>query len=106
MPVETASDRAAFVNTDEFGVRATFTGLPGAPTADGIFDDEAAVAATAYGPGVQSSNPVFECRTADLPAGLKDGTLVRIGGADYKARVPEHDGTGMTVLPLELVKTA
>lgn len=102
MPVETADDRAVFLNTYEFGVTATFTGLSGAPTIDGIFDDPSALANA----NVMSTDPFFRCRTADIPSGAGDGTRLQVNATDYTIRNLEPDGTGMTVLQLEKVTGA
>lgn len=104
MAVESAADRAAFVSTDEFGVTATFpeTGQ----TAPGIFDNEASLAAAGFGVGVQSTDPMFLCRVADLPADVKDGALVTIETVTYYIRNREPDGTGFMVLHLERQENA
>lgn len=104
MPVENDTDRAIFVALDDFGVTAIFTGLSGQPMVAGIFDDDPALAG--QGVGVQSSDPLFICRSSDLPALAVDGTLLTIDGVEYRLRNPQPDGTGMTVLQLERVQNA
>ena len=57
--------------------------------------------------GFGSSGPRFTCRSADLPGGADDGDVVSIvvdGEAmgDFVVRVVETDGTGMSVLVLEV----
>lgn len=99
MPVESAADRAVFVNPDEFGVTATY-GLAGggSSTIDGIFDDGYRQAFD--GPGIASDQPRFIVRQADLPAGYGKGDSVTIDGTEFEVAVIERDGTGMVVLAL------
>ncbi|MEK9751742.1 MAG: hypothetical protein VW338_00825 [Rhodospirillaceae bacterium] len=101
MAVESAADRAAFVNPDEFGVTATLTAAASGEqaTVNGVlFDGEDTVFA---GPGVMSGPIRFRCRTADLPAGAAHGDSLVIGSDHYAVAVRADDGTGMTDLQLE-----
>jgi hypothetical protein len=104
MPVETAADRAVFVNPDEFGVEATYV-LNGGGTygVTGIFDAEYdAIVQDEFGAaGVVVNPPQFEMREADLPKGWGDGDEIIIAKEVYKVRVHERDGTGMVNLRLE-----
>lgn len=104
MAVESAADRLAFLNTDEFAATATYTPAAGggSTTVQGIFDNDFLQVDT---PGGESSvatlAPRFVCRTADLSGGGAFGDTLVISGTTYKARVIQPDGTGMTTLWLE-----
>lgn len=103
MAVESAADRAVFVNTDDFGVASSYTLAAGgsASTINGIFDNQYAEIEVEVDIGVASTGPAFTCRTADLPTGYGPGDSIVISGTTYKVRVVKSDGTGMTVLKLE-----
>jgi hypothetical protein len=106
MAVETAADRAAFVNSDEFGLAATYTAAGGAPaTVNGIFDNPFAALDFAEGVAIQSTNPVLLVATADLPAGAAGGDVdtVAIAGTTYLVREVQPDLTG-DFTQLELVE--
>lgn len=75
MAVESAADRAVFVDADDFGTTATYTPAGGvAATIEGLFDeppgelfgggDEA---------GLASAVPMFTCRAGDVPAAAEGG---------------------------------
>lgn len=102
MAVESAADRAAFVDTDEFGIEATYTPQTGAAvTLDGIFDEPFAEVDVDAGVGVLSKTPTFVCRTADLPSTKKQGDAVTIDGTGYVVRELQADGTGMTTVVMD-----
>lgn len=96
MPVESAADRLAFLDTDEHGVTATW----GAASVPGIFDNEfTAIDGLGLPVAVDSAMPRFTCRTADVD-GITGGDPVTINGTGYTVRSVQPDGTGMTVLVL------
>jgi hypothetical protein len=102
VPAESAADRAAFVETDEFGTLAVFTigGDPSDPVA-GILDmqDDNLPFSEA---GVVSATPTFTCPSAALPAGVGEDTALTVDGTEYRVAAPiRRDGTGMSVLTLE-----
>lgn len=103
MPVESAADRAVFVNTDDFGVASSYTLAAGgsASTINGIFDAAYAEVEVETEIGITSTGPAFICRTADLPSGYGAGDSIVIDSTTYKVRVFKPDGTGMSVLKLE-----
>ncbi len=105
MPVESAADRAVFFNKDEFGTEASYTLAAGgaAISIDGLFENE--MAAKPLGEaGIISSEPMFTCRTADLPVGYGEGDSVVINAVSYKvAERPLDDATGITLMTLEKV---
>lgn len=103
MAIESAADRAMFLDADEFGVTATYrkygtaTDIP----ITGIFDAEHSVGAIGGDIEIASVSPQFLARSADLPSGAADRDSVTVDGTAYKVRFVEPDGTGMTVLKLE-----
>lgn len=104
MPVETAADRAAFVNPDEFGVTAQYTVQGGsAESVDGQFLSEDDV--LPFGEiGVTSASPEFHCATSTLPAGADEGDMIVIKGKTYLVAAEiRDDGEGMSVLTLGTV---
>jgi len=102
MAVESADDRAIFVGIDDFGVAATYTPSGGAGiTVNGIFDNDFIEVETGAGVGVALQQPRFQCRTADVASAAEGDALV-INAVNYTIRIVQDDGTGMTVLVLEL----
>jgi hypothetical protein len=108
MPIESAADRAAFVNPDEFGVMlrylvpgrasAFIAGVLDMPTRDVLAGDI----------GVSASGaPRVLIRAADLPKTAAPGEntpdRVMLDGVTYEPRLAEPDGTGMLTLTLEEV---
>lgn len=103
MPVETADDRATFVNIDDFGVAASYTVQGGtATTINGIFDNEHIEVDAAGTVGVSIQQPRFMCRTSDVSSAT-EGDAITINSIAYKVRIVQDDGTGMTNLVLEVV---
>ena len=97
MAAESDSDRAAFLDTDDFGEAVTI----GGQSVEGIFDDE--YLGSDIGEAiVSSSEPRFVCRTSDLPAITYDSTTLVRGATTYVIVEPQDDGTGMTTLILRL----
>lgn len=93
MPVESDADRLQFLNTSEFAVNATF----GAFTIPGIFHNPYADAGDAQA-AVEGSEPRFVCRSIDIAAAsVVNGSTLTIGGAGWKVRSIQPDGTGFTV---------
>lgn len=101
MAVESATDRAVFVDIDDFGTAATYTPSGGsAATVNGIFDNEFIEVDAGGGVGVALNQPRFHCRTADVSSAA-EGDAITISGVAYTVRIVQDDGTGMTVLILE-----
>lgn len=96
MTAETAEDLTAFFDTADFAVTATYNG---ATPVNGILDTAYVEAPAGIG-GIQSSQPVFLCRTADVPSAAHGQTLV-VGAVTYKLVGVEPDGSGTTILRLE-----
>jgi hypothetical protein len=101
MAVESADDRAVFFNADDFGVAASFTPSGGsASTVNGIIRNVYFEAEAGGNVGVSMQDPMFICRTADVPS-VAEGDALSVSGTAYTIRVVEPDGTGMTRLMLE-----
>jgi hypothetical protein len=104
--VESAADRAAFFDTDEHGLAATFTPDGGeASTVNGIFSDNHVLVLEGDAPGHEASAATFLCQTSDV-AGVDEGDaldLTDVTGAarSFTIKAVEHDGAGMTRLVLE-----
>lgn len=100
MAVESTSDRATFVSTDEFGDAATYTLAGGGVTAlSGIFSTPWAEGHRNT-PGLATAKPEFVCRTADLPAGAKPGDTLAVAGFTHRVLQLRPDQTGMTEIAL------
>ncbi len=101
MAVESAADRAAFVDPAEFGTAAVFTpaGGPGVAV-NGLFDDQFAGPRLA-GLAIEAREITFLARSADLP-GAQQGDSLTIGATTYTVRSVRPDGAGMTTLVLKV----
>ena len=102
MAVESASDRASFLDTDEFAVEATYTPVGGSSTTiNVIFDNAYLELDVGAQVGAATVQPMIECRTADLTNGGRNGDVFVIDSVTYKGRIFQPDGTGMTKVALE-----
>jgi|SRR5687767_1537395 len=97
MAVETAADRAIYVNPAEFGVTATY----GSTSLNGIFDSDYFAASVGAQVDIVGARLRFLCRTADIPGGAGHGDSILIASEPYVVREIHHDGTGMTELVIE-----
>ena len=88
-----AEDLAPFFSTADFAVAAALNGV----SVTGIFDNGYA---EPFGE-VEGRQPTFLLPTASAPSVAHGQSLV-IGAATYKVRGVEPDGTGVTLLKLEL----
>ena len=109
MPVESADDRAAFFNDDEFGVAATYTPNGGAASAvTGIFDQPTFMEALGERAMTQDTRTTFVCQEDDLPAAAaadSDDVLALthpVSGEvlSFIVATIEPDGQGMALLSL------
>lgn len=101
MAVESAADRAVFVNPDEFGVAATWTLAAGGQSSlNGVFSD-ALAEGVARNQSLATRVSGFFCRTADLPSGAKAGDRLAVAGRAFRVvSIHDPDGTGMTAIEL------
>lgn len=101
MAVESADDRAIFFSADDFGVTATYTPSGGgALSVNGIFDNEYFETDAGGEVAFALQQPMFHCRTADVPSAA-EGDSLTVSGVGYVVRNVRPDGTGMTMLILE-----
>ena len=95
MTVETAADRLLMLT--DFGVDTTWSGS----TFKAIFDNDYADAELGGSVAFAVSQPRLTCRTADV-ALANEGDAITIAGASYIIRVLMEDGTGISVLIVEV----
>lgn len=104
MPVESDTDRAVFLNSDEFGDSATYTKVAGGTaTLTGIFDAPHIAIEAFGGASISDRRPTFLCRTADIPSGAvggDGGDTLLVDGATYQVVDLQPDGQGMTTIIL------
>jgi hypothetical protein len=95
MPVESAADRATFLNPDEFGEQLTWSGgsLAGIPST-GTFALDGKESA-----GALNRRCALLCRVADI--GFSRGASVTFRSATHTVKAIEPDGTGMALVRLE-----
>ncbi len=101
MAIESAADRAVFLDADDFGISATYTPVVGsAVSVEGIFDSgyEEVSLPGSIDVSLSLSRSRLVVRTADLPSAAADGDAVTISGANYTVKVLSADGEGMTEL--------
>ena len=96
MPVESAADRAALFDVTEFGEAAIWNST----VVNGLFENEFAAVADAAGVAVESSRPVFTCRSTDITA-ITHGDAITINSIGYTIAGIEPDDAGLTKLILE-----
>ena len=102
MAVESATERAVFFSTDDFGTSSSYTKAGGsAVTVKGIFDNEFLEVDPMTGVGVVSAQPRFVCASSSLPTGSASGDAITISSTSYLVKVIQDDGVGVTTLVLE-----
>lgn len=107
MAVESAEDRAVFVNPDEFGVTATY-GVSATPL-NGLLDTEYFAASVGAQVDIEGRRPRITVRSADLPGNAAHGDDLTVTSCPYqtslqgpyKVREIHPDYTGMTELVIE-----
>ena len=99
MAIESAADRAVFLNPDEFGVEVTWAG--GAGPIAALPQTGTLLIGAIDGPDTQVREATIVVREADLPIGQDQGDEVTLNGVVYFVRSIEPDGTGMAVVRLE-----
>lgn len=101
MAVESAADRLAMVNLGDWAIKGRYRNRGRVFDLVGIFDN-AYLAVTPAEADFSSSLPVFTVVTDSLPCKVTLGDTLFVNGAQYVVRDFQHDGTGITVLRLEL----
>ena len=100
MAVETDTERAVFLDTDDFAKSATFADVSAgtSSTVKGIFDKES-VEQSVGEAGLIEEVPVFTCRSSDVSDATFNDTFV-IDTVTYYIKEILPDGTGMTKFTL------
>lgn len=103
MPVESAADRAAFVNSDDFGAAATFTPSGGGgATSLSVLLDKPTERMGAGQAGFEGAAYTARARQDDLASNPRGGTLV-VGAQTFKvSRATQDETAGFWLLDLEL----
>ena len=91
--LESAADRAEFLNTDDFAVTANYEGA----SIDGIFGNQFVEIG-----GIESSRPTFLTTDTDFPSDPHGNTIV-IESINYLIVGHQPDATGLVTLILETV---
>ena len=101
-PVESEADRVSFFDASEFGQIAEIRGRE----VEGYFDESTEFLEGVAPVSVQSTNPQFQCSTAELPSDITEGEPVKVtrtDGSVFEGEVvtAAPDGFGMTLLMLQ-----
>ncbi len=101
MGVESESDRAVFLNTDDFGVEALYKedGAGDGVTINVLFEKEDLSIDPEEG-DLQNDPPTARARTSDGPNAAHKDTLA-INSVTYEVKTPRPDGEGMTLLRMK-----
>ena len=94
MPVESDSDRAAFLDSDEFGASATWNST----TFDVMFLSKYELAAI-FDVEIEANEVSAICRDSDI-SGIQREQTFTVNSTAYKVKDIQPDGTGMTTLIL------
>ena len=102
MPVETETDRAAFLDTDEFAEAGLYTLAAGGDpvNVNGIYEAPHSGISLGDGIEVSASDPSFKSSSADLPSGAGQGDTLVVEAGTFKVKDLEPDGSGFTVITL------
>jgi len=101
MGIETAADRAIFLDADVFGEEITYTPTGGsASTIEGIFDNETQLEDVGGEVEFVVGRPRIMVRESDTP-NAKAGDSVVINSVSYEVTYVLGDGLGMRQLFLE-----
>lgn len=102
MAVESAADRAVFINADEFGEEMSWTVGASTSTVSGIPDTGSVRLDMQDGAGALDRRVTLLCRQADIPTGAAKGNAVTFRSAAHTVKSIEPDGEGMALVRLEL----
>lgn len=102
MAVESAADRATFLDTDEFGVAGSYVSAANTATVNGILDEAFLNVEVNAGAPIASRAYLFECRSADLPSDAAQDDTITISSVVYVVTEIQPDLSGdMTTLILD-----
>ena len=93
-------DTAPFFNSAHFAQKVEFAGVQ--KPVMGIFDD-AYVASDVGELGMGTTRPTLLVSTSQVPAGVR-GMQLQTGGKHFTVEDTQPDGTGMTLLVLEVLR--
>lgn len=101
--IESAADRLAFFNPQEFGVTSKITSNSSGSEFEviGVFDNQFLSLDLGMG-AVSTSELQFTCRTQDVIS-IEQGDILELEGVSYQITNLMADGTGITVLKLHRV---
>ena len=102
MPIESAADRAVFVNGADFGETILWTVGEADPIAISVLGQAGALMIeTQDGPDIQGQEATVTMVEADIPAGADQGDGAVFRARHYLVKSIEPDGTGMAIVRLE-----
>ncbi len=100
--IESAADRLAFFDVDEFATAAQWvTSAGAAESLSVIFNAPTADHAGLASVDITLSDPSALCRQADLPAGAAQGDQLFVEGAWWSVRELRPDQTGLVTIDLQ-----
>lgn len=102
MPVESAADRAVFVNGADFGETILWTVGETDPIAISVVGQAGSLMIdTLDGPDIQGREATVTLVEADIPIGADQGDPVLFRAGHFVVKSIEPDGTGMANVRLE-----
>lgn len=101
MAVESAADRAVFLDTDEFGEAISWTVGAVVSSLNVAADTGTLRLDMQDGAGALDRRLTLLCREADIPAGAARGNAVTFRAAAHTVKSIEPDGEGMALVRLE-----
>ena len=101
MAVESAADRLAFLDPDDFGEEITWTVGAASSTLDVVASADTLRLEGMDGAGALNGEAVLLCREADIPTGASAGDSVTFRSVAHTVKSIEPDGTGMARVQLE-----
>lgn len=100
--IEDDADRAAFLDTSNFGVLVVYTLQGGAPVSfSGLLSNASSAVDGLAGPSTILTEAGLTVRAADVPVGAGAGDTVVIGAVNYSVRAVMPEGTGLAHIVLE-----
>jgi len=94
------TDLSVFLDSDEFGVAATFTPSGGSASSIVVIQDKEYIEIDGFNSSLSSTKPVALAVASDVTGYAKGDSLV-IGAITYEVTGGEPDGTGLVLLRLE-----
>lgn len=101
MAVESAADRLAFLDPDDFGEEITWTVGAVSSALDVVANAGTLRIEGMDSPSALNTQATLYCREADVPAGGAEGDSVTFRSVAHTVKSIEPDGTGMAIVRLE-----